>query len=420
MKVLLINTSERIGGAAVACSRLMEALNKHGIKAKMLVRDKQTDSLTVIPVGQPFRMKLRFLWERFLIWLNNRLSRRNLFAVDIACAGIDVTRLPEFQEADIIHLHWVNQGMLSLKGIGRIIASGKPLVWTMHDMWPCTGICHHARACVAYREECHDCPYLSGKGSRRDLSTRVFRRKQRLLRGSGVHLVACSHWLEALAGQSALVDAGHVCSIPNPLNTSLFCPGDKKAAREALHLPADRRLILFASVKTTDRRKGMDYLIAALQHLADKYPEWREQTAVALVGGGGDEWSHLLPFPVYSLGYIREERRMITVYQAVDLFVTPSLEENLPNTIMEAMACGVPCVGFHIGGIPEMIDHRENGYVAAYRSAEDFAEGIRYVLTESDYPVLSRAAVRKVAACYSETAVARRYVELYNELRIKN
>ena len=131
MRVLLINTSERIGGAAVAASRLMESLKNNGIKAKLLVRDKQTDRITVVSLSHNWRMVWKFVWERIVIWKANRFKRDNIFAVDIANTGTDITTLPEFQQADIIHLHWINQGMLSLKNIENILASGKPVVWTM-------------------------------------------------------------------------------------------------------------------------------------------------------------------------------------------------------------------------------------------------------------------------------------------------
>ena len=147
MRVLIINTSERIGGAAIAASRLMESLKNNGIKAKMLVRDKQTDQISVVRLKSNWLQVWKFMWERIVIWSANRFRRYHLFDVDIANTGTDITSLPEFRQADVIHLHWVNQGMLSLKDIRKILTSGKPVVWTMHDMWPCTGICHYAREC---------------------------------------------------------------------------------------------------------------------------------------------------------------------------------------------------------------------------------------------------------------------------------
>ena len=148
----------------------MEALKNNGIKPRLLVRDKQTDQISVLSLKHNWMLVWKFVWERTVIWRANRFKKNNLFAVDIANTGTDITLLPEFKEADIIHLHWINQGMLSLRNLEKILASGKPVVWTMHDMWPCTGICHHARECDKYHTHCHHCPFLYGGGGRKDLS----------------------------------------------------------------------------------------------------------------------------------------------------------------------------------------------------------------------------------------------------------
>ena len=137
-------------------------------------------------------------------------------------------------------------------------------------------------------------------------------------------------------------------------------------------------------------------------------------------GNESEQLKSLVPFPVYPLNYISSEKELVNVYNSVDLYVTPSLEENLPNTIMEAMSCGVPCVGFHVGGIPEMIDHLHNGYVADYKSSEDFANGIHWALSEGEYQALSEEACRKVSTSYSESAVAKRYINVYNKITGNN
>lgn len=416
MRVLLINTSERIGGAAVAASRLMESLKNNGIKAKMLVRDKQTDQISVVSLDRSWLTVWKFVWERLVIWSANRFKKNNLFAVDIANTGTDITALPEFQQADVIHLHWINQGMLSLGDIRKILASGKPVIWTMHDMWPCTGICHHARECTHYQQECHHCPFIYGGGDKKDLSTRIFRKKKELYQSAPITFVTCSHWLEERARNSALLIGQTVISIPNPINTNLFRPRNKKEARSQCRLPEQGKLILFGSMKITDKRKGIDYLVESCNLLAQRHPELKKTLGVVAFGNQSQQLQSLLPFPVYPLNYVSNEHDLVNVYNAVDLFVTPSLEENLPNTIMEAMACGVPCVGFQVGGIPEMIDHLHNGYVAQYRSSEDFANGIYWVLTEPEYPVLSEQACRKVVANYSESIIAKRYIDVYNKM----
>ena len=245
MRVLIINTSEKIGGAAIAARRLMEALKKNGIQVKMLVRDKQTDLVNVVQVNKSWLNVWRFIWERIVIWKANHFKKHNLFDVDIANTGIDITTLPEFTQADVIHLHWINQGFISLDVLKKIIDSGKPIVWTMHDMWPFTGICHYANECDKYKTMCGNCPKLYGRSHSRDIAWRVFRKKQKLLEGSNICFIACSRWLEGLAKESKLLEGKFITNIPNAINTKLFHPFSKQEARTALNLPADRKLILF-------------------------------------------------------------------------------------------------------------------------------------------------------------------------------
>ena len=191
MKVLIVNTSERTGGAAVAANRLMKALINHGVKAKMLVRDKESDSLTIAQLPRSWRLRWNFLWERFVIFVRCGFSRKHLFEIDLANAGTDITRLREFQEADIIHLHWINQGMLSLSGIRKILRSGKPVVWTMHDIWPATAICHVTLGCRNFTTRCRCCRLL-GNSQGDDISTTIWQRKHRMLEGENIYYVACS------------------------------------------------------------------------------------------------------------------------------------------------------------------------------------------------------------------------------------
>ena len=420
MRILLINTTERRGGPAVAASRLMESLKNHGIKAKLLVRDKQTDQITVVSLDQSWRLVWKFVWERIVIWKANHFNKDNIFAVDIANTGTDITSLPEFQQADVIHLHWINQGMLSLKNIEKILASGKPVVWTMHDMWPCTGICHYARQCVNYQTECHNCPFIHGGSGKKDLAYRTFRKKKELFKSRHISFVTCSHWLEGLAKKSDLLDGHTVSCIPNPINTNLFKPRNKKDARSKLHLPQDKKLILFGSMKITDKRKGIDYLVESCKLLAEKHPELKEQLGVVVFGNHSEQLENLLPFKVYPFSFVNNEHQLVDIYNSVDILAAPSLEENLPNTIMEAMACGIPCIGFNVGGIPEMIDHLHNGYVAQYKSSPDLANGIYWMLTDPDYPNLSEQACRKAVAHYSENIIAKKYIDLYNKVTGRN
>ena len=415
MRVLFLNTSETKGGAAIAAKRLMDTLREDGIDVSMIVRDKETNDSSVIRVrSSKWINKIRFMYERLGLFFCNGFSRENLFAVSQANTGEDISSYSEVRHADIIHIHWINQGFLSLKDIRRLVATGKPIVWTMHDMWPCTGICHHARDCVSFMSKCGSCFFLQSK-KKLDLSTAVFRKKQQwIFCEDNITMVGCSKWLAGKAKESALTRNHHIVSIPNPIDTQQFNPYlDKESCRRQLGLPKYRQLILFGAVSLTDKRKGIYYLIDAINRLLVVDPCLTEKMGIVAFGEAKAEFVSLVKIPVYPLGYVSDVSRIIALYNAVDVFVTSSLEENLPNTIMEAMACGVPCVGFHIGGIPEMIDHKKNGYVASYKDANDLAAGIDWVLNEADRDKLSRDARKKVEENYSEAVVAKQYIELY-------
>ncbi len=403
MKVLILSTSERAGGAAIAASRLCRALNNNGVHAMMLVRDKQTDNINVsrLRVG-----RWPFLWERLRILIANGLSRCNLWATDIACAGGDITSTDEFRQADVIHLHWVNQGFLSLKELDKILHSGKRVVWTLHDQWPTVGVCHYSAACDHYTSGCHRCPQMKGT-----LPGKVFAKKRDCYETAILTFVGCSQWIARLAAQSPLCKGHRVVSVPNALPQDIFQPMHQQTARMAHNLPLDMRLVLFSAFKVTDERKGFRYLVEALADVQ------RTSIPVALVvvGQQAEGLRRLLP-PALTEGesvccipYVADERQMASLYAAADVFVTPSLQDNLPNTIAEAMSVGTPCVGFEVGGIPEMIDHKENGYVARYCDAHDLAEGIVYCLTHD----LRAEAAQKAAETYSESRVARKDSELY-------
>ena len=421
MRVLIVNTSERKGGAALAANRLVEALNNNGVKAKMLVRDKETDNITVVGLGNAVKGRLNFLWERWCVYWNLHLGRKRLFELDIANTGYDITSLREFKEADVIHLNWINQGMLSIADIRKILESGKPVVWTMHDAWPATAICHYTQGCKAYTSTCRNCKMLPDNGGPKDLAYRVWKKKAAMIDGQHISFVTCSRWLEGLAKKSALLTGQSITAIPNPIDTRVFCKKDQQEARKRAGLPLDKKIILFVSQRVNDRRKGMDFMIEAIDKMIAEHPEMKDTAAVAILGGHSEDFTGHLRLPAYPLGYVSDEKKIVDVYNSADVFVLPSLEDNLPNTVMEAMACGVPCVGFKVGGITEEIDHEKNGYVAQYRDSSDLAKGIYWVMEEADRAALSESAVKKVASSYSQHLIALKYIEVYNHaLAFKN
>ena len=379
-KVLILSTYEKAGGAAIAASRLKTALQKAGVEVSMLCREN-INPLCLPREGSKLLASLRAklekqswtsIMERVLIWVLNGFSTKDLWATDIALFGQDITKTKEYREAEVIHLHWVNQGFISLGGVRRFIKDGKKVVWTMHDAWNAMGAYHLA----IQREETF-------------LERWTWKRKIRLYSQNRIQFVACSEWLKDEAESSPLMWSLRIKSIPNPIDTELFTP--KRPNDRTTERP---NRILFVAQNVDNPMKGMQYLDEAVKTM-------KGSEALEVIALGRD------------IPYIDNEEEMVRLYQSVDAFVLPSLSENLPNTIMEAMACGVPCVGFKVGGIPEMIDHKENGYVAQLKDVNDLAEGIRYVLAPANHERLARAAREKVRRCYSEEAVAKRYVEVY-------
>ncbi|MEG0948297.1 MAG: glycosyltransferase family 4 protein [Bacteroidales bacterium] len=412
IKVLLINTNDSNGGAAIACRRLMDALSKEGVDVKMLVLDKVTGDTRITPLVSTFagrmRRRIAFLGERLQIFLQNRFSRARLFTVSTASLGFDISDHPLVREADVIHLHWVNHGFLSLSGIDRLLRLGKPVVWTMHDLWEATGICHYPGNCRRFTEACGACPLLDSTRPD-DLSARVLQHKRRIIPQAQIRFVGCSEWLTGQARQSVLALGNSYHTIPNPIDLNRFAPGSREEARRLLGLPIDKKLILFGAANAADKRKGIDYLTEATLLLANR----ADEIELVMCGKFKQPADNRFGLKVHEMGFISDPGKMITLYRAADLFVTPSLEDNLPNMIMEAMACGIPCVGFATGGIPEMITHRLNGYLAQYCNAADLAEGIVQVL---QMPEAGAEARRFAETHYAPHVVARRYLSVYNDL----
>ena len=391
MKVLIISTTERTGGGAIAAKRLLTALNKNGIKAKMLVRDKQTDDVNVASYGNIIPKVM----ERLRLMCRLLKPFRQTWQYDLASDGIDILSTPEYKEADVIHLHWVNQGMLSLKQLKEMLLSGKRIVWTMHDEWPFRGIRHYTEEGNAMEEK-----NISA------LEERLFRTKQEIYQLGNIRFVGCSQWITDLA-QEAMPNA-NVRHINNCIPHSIFHPQDRQDARETFSLPQDQKLILFTCQKVTDKRKGMAYLLEALKYLNEPKPH------LVVVGGNTEDLLNsnlgIDKGNLHFIPYVNGEREMARLYSAVDCFVTPSLQDNLPNTIAEAMSCGTPCVGFNAGGIPEMISHMKNGYVAQYCDSKDLAHGIECALS---HPEWKEAAMHSAAHDYSEDRVAKEYAKAY-------
>ena len=412
----MVNTSEHTGGAAIAANRLMDALNKNGVKAEMLVRDKTSDNPAVAALPKSPVLRWNFVAERLQVFAACGFKKKHVFEFDNATFGTDITKTPQFKAADIIHLHWINQGFLSLNDIGKILKSGKPVVWTLHDMWPFTGICHHSGECRLWESQCHDCPKLPCKPRFKDMAFRTFKKKLNIYSQGKISFVACSDWLANLARASVLTNGNVVESIPNAIDTNFFSVGDKVEARKRLGLPQDKKLILFVAYKATDKFKGIDYLQEAVAKACQERKEFREDVAVVPVGRESETLENSFETKAYPQRYVTSESVMRDLYRAADVLAMPTLQDNLPNTIAEAMACGKPCVGFEIGGLPQMIDSGKNGYLSRDLVSSDFAKGLVDTLYSPNYGEMCENARAKADQSYSESSVSERYISLYNRI----
>ncbi|MGE4568568.1 MAG: glycosyltransferase [Bacteroidales bacterium] len=422
MKVLLFSTSLRQGGAAIACYRLWQALQKAGVSCGLMARDgKAPDSSnpTVTLLSQKPMARLQgrwaFLWERFSIWMANGGSRKNLFAVSLANTGVPVASHQEVAAADILHIHWVQQGFLSLAEISRLQKTGKPIVWTLHDMWAFTGICHYAGACDRYTRQCKKCPQLRNP-SAADISYKRFLAKAQTIDFSKIVFVGCSEWIAQKARESSLLRESRVVTIPNPINTDLFAPMSREEARLHLGIKATNKVILFGAAKVTDSRKGIHYFLEACKILFFRQSVSAAEITVIYFGSDEPTLSSRIPFPSVHLQYLHSEGDLAAMYAAADLFVIPSIEDNLPNTVVEALACGTPVAGFATGGIGSMIEPGKNGELATPGSAHDLAMAIYKVLFASDPLLLSRGARHSALSKFREDVVAAQYKSLYSSL----
>ncbi len=418
MKILQINKTDAGGGAAVAANRLNRALRNNGVESKLMVQDLRRNEEGVYAVGSGFAYRqkafARFAWERlsFLPYERNASVR---FAFSPANTGIDISRHPLVQEADIIHLHWVNQGFLSLETLGQLLACGKPIVWTQHDMWSFTGGCHYAGTCLEFLEFCSYCPFLKKPG-KKDLSAQLFAKKRRIYNAAPLSIVTCSKWLRTLSQESKLLRRKNFHNIPNPIDTNFYAPRNKQEARQRLNLPADKKLVLFGAANVNDPRKGMRYFIEALSILGENFPVVNENTELVVFGKMNDETIKLFPFKTHSFKFVSNPDTLVDLYCAADCYVLPSLQDNLPNTVMESLACGTPVVGFSIGGVPEMVTHQQSGYLAEVKNSLSLATGIYETLFISDQQKYRQNARQKAVDCYAEAVVAKQYTEVYKSL----
>lgn len=409
MKVLIVNTSDILGGAARAAYRLHRSLLVSGVNSHMLVQDKSSDDYSVIgpdSFRQKLSSKIRPVIDRFPIY---RYKNRNqtLFSPSWPPFSEIVDKINQFNP-DIVHLHWIAGGMLRIEDIAKIKA---PIVWSLHDNWAFTGGCHIMWDCQKYKTTCGCCPVL-GSLKERDLSYSIFFRKKKVFdKKKGMVIVGVSEWIANCAKESSLFKHHKVVCLPNPINTNTYSPFDKLNSRELFNLPIDKKLIAFGAMDaTSDLNKGFKELSKALSYL-DK-----ENIELVVFGSSKPKESISFKHHVHYLGQLKDDVSLRVLYSAVDVMVVPSRQEAFGQTASEAMACGTPVVAFGITGLLDIIDHKKNGYLAEPCNVVDLFKGINWVLYSSEYEQLCNNARNKITENFDSKLIAEKYIQLYRKI----
>ncbi|MBL0575012.1 glycosyltransferase [Aeromonas hydrophila] len=413
MRILHLCYSDLDGGAARAAFRLHQAQRSQGLDSHMLVINKCSDDPFVHTVSglQQLRIKLASALSRLLL-RGQKTPNPVHHSLNLFPSGLlrEIDRLAP----DVVNLHWLGGEMLSIGEIGRI---RQPVVWTLHDMWAFSGAEHYdddkpsQRYQMGYhRESRHE------QHGGLDLDRWTFRRKQKAWAGKSFQIVTPSHWMADCVRQSTLFAGLPVSVISNCIDHTLYRPLPRELAREALGLPQDKQLLLFGAMSSTsDPRKGYHLLIPALQQL--KIEGKAEQVELVVFGASRGDAEQVTGIKTHYMGRLHDDISLCLLYNAANLFVAPSLQDNLPNTLVESLACGTPCVAFDIGGMKDLVSNEGVGLVIKEVSIANLKDAIYKFFNKS----FNRETINKQSIMVrSDTIIPAKYNEVYGKFILKS
>jgi len=407
LRVVHVNTADFVGGAAIAAYRLHEALNRMpDVESSLLAGIRVTNDPRVTSVC---RNRHEYLLSRFAHRLQSAIGLAGWYSPHRA-----LERHPLIRAADVVHLHHISGGFFSYKemiGLSQLV----PLVWTLHDMWGFTGACHQALDCRRWEGGCGACPNLPSDAML-DLSGWHWRRKRDVYRLARLTIVTPSRWLMSLSKQSPLMGHLAVRCVPNAIDTGVFKPAaERNELRRRWGIPQDAQMVMIGSADLGNEQKGAGQLLRVLCGLP---PELRARMALLLVGKGSfPEIGESFGGRVIPTGYIGSQEQMAQCYSMADLFLLPTRADNLPNTLIESLACGTPAITFDVGGCGEVVRHLETGYLARAGDYDDFAAGVELMLKDALLYEKVKAGCRGYAVeRYSSDKVAERHAELYRRI----
>ncbi|WP_299060591.1 glycosyltransferase [uncultured Polaribacter sp.] len=379
MKILIVNTYDN-GGAAKASLRLANGLRKRGVKVDFLLKRKIDLTLNT----HVLELKRTTIFKKYISKVKRKLKKYNFYQskydkfltersnnlelFSLPNSSFDITASPLYKEADIINLHWVSE-FLDFSTFFK--NNSKPIVWTMHDMNPFSGGEHYEEIYLGIND--------NGFPKKRILSTKELSffekikkiKKTALLDVNNLHIVSPSQWLANKAKESELFKNMPIHCIANSIDTSIYKPKNIKESKEYFNIPEEKKIILFVADSITANRKGFVFLERAIKSINNK------DVVLCVIGKNNlkTNFSNII-----ELGVLKEDHLMSLAYSAADVFVIPSLMDNLPNTVLESLMCGTPVIGFPVGGIPEMIQNGVNGLITKEISVGALIETINQFL----------------------------------------
>ena len=403
MKVVHLSTTD-MGGAYEAAQRISDCLVMSGVESEVVVRTKFREQTPVVPFYNNLPQK--FL-SKTMNFFNLIISKGE---VVFDKYGANIRKHPLVKEADIICLHWVNS-FISNQEVENILAMGKPVYWVMHDMWPFTGGCHYAGDCENYKTECRKCPMTGA--SAKEAAFYWQSKKRNCFQGKNLMPIGPSQWISDCAGLSRIFGDKDIVTIPNPINADAFFPkssDQKKEIRKRYGLSDDKMIILFAAAKVTNNPiKGFSYFADAVNRLP------KEQYEILVLGksDGEDALKQKINLQIHYAGFVDRAEQLCDIYNAADLLVAPSLQENYSNTVLESLSCGTPAVVFDVGGMGELVETGVNGYLSRPKDAQDLYNGIISVAKNRE--ALGEAARERVIRCNAFPVIAEQYISTFNK-----
>jgi glycosyltransferase involved in cell wall biosynthesis len=414
VKIVHLSTYTAQGGAGIATLRIHKKLLEKGIDSSLLVfkpSGSLASGVTEVKKGFFYRVK-----DFFFFRLDNFFFRSKVrpgaqqFSFNFF-RRVNIKHHSLIKQADIVCLYWVGANFLTPKQIGQI---NKPLVWRLSDKWPFTGGCHYSADCKRYEDHCGNCPQLV-TNKKKDFTWLQWKKKNNAWRNKNITIVAPSSWIADAASKSSLFRNKPIVKIGTGVDHTIFKPINKQEAKQALNITINSKVILFgANNALASTYKGGIFFKKLIEQLIDK------DFVFLLFGSDKTQGTDDIYKKVKFLGVLKEEIELRQAYCAADIFICPSTEDNLPNTVLEAMACGTPCIAFRkSGGAVDAIDHKENGYLAEFKNVDDLVNGISWISEANTNGTISLNAREKILKEFTLEKQVNSLIEVYHTI-LKN